>query len=253
MMMVDSERPTETCLRHGAYEGGWSNEKLKIRRKCPGCLQDHEREVQALLVQEEADRRSRAILARLEAIGIPPRFHGATLDGFAAVTDGQKAIKGWAEEYLLGLSQGRNSGRSAIFLGRPGTGKTHIACALAIAAADLGMSTRYATVMRAIRRVKDSWRDESDESEKQVLADYGDCDLLVLDELGIQTGSQFEQNILFDLLNRRYEYRRPSVLVSNLSLSEVKTFLGERILDRLREDGGVMKSFEWESHRRTQA
>lgn len=181
---------------------------------------------------------------------MPPRFHGCTLEAYETPDDKRRAVKAWAENFLAELAANRRSGKSAILLGRPGTGKTHIACALALAAAELGYVSRYATVMRAIRRVKDSWRDESPETEREVIQDYGGCDLLVLDEVGIQTGSQFESNILFDLLNQRYEHRLSTVLVSNLSLAEVRTVLGERILDRLREDGGTLQAFDWESHRR---
>lgn len=248
--MDASDRLTETCIRHGAYESVLLGRNIKIRSKCPGCAQDRERENQALLAQEEADRRSAAILARLEAIGIPPRFRDCTLESFQASSAAQSKVKEWAEDYLAGIAADRNSGKSAILLGRPGTGKTHIACALAIGAADLGLSSRYASVMRAIRRIKESWRDKAEETEKQVIEDYGNCGLLVLDEIGVQTGSQFEGNILFDILNQRYEHRKPTVLVSNLTIAEVKTIIGERILDRLREDGGTMHAFDWESHRR---
>ncbi len=249
-MTGDSNRRISTCAQHGDYESVKTGQKIVLWSKCPTCLQDHEREVQALLVQEERDRAAAAILARLEAIGVPLRFHGATLDGFEASTPAQAKVKDWALAYLASLTADQKSGKSAILLGRPGTGKTHLACALAVAAADRGMSARYATVLRAIRRVKDSWRPEAPETEREVIADYADCGLLVLDEVGIQTGSQFESNILFDLLNRRYECCRPTILVSNLVLSEIPKFLGERILDRLREDGGQMLAFDWESHRR---
>ena len=76
-----------------------------------------------------------------------------------------------------------------------------------------------------------------------------ETDLLILDEVGVQFGSDTEKLILFDVLNERYEKRRPTLVLSNLSLPDVEQYLGERIFDRLREDGGEAVVFDWESHR----
>jgi DNA replication protein DnaC len=172
------------------------------------------------------------------------------LDAYDAPDEPRRKVKEWAMGYAASFPEHRKTGKSAILIGRPGTGKTHLACAVARAVADRGFSARYTTVSGAIRRIKDSWRKESEESEVTVINDYGGCDLLVLDEVGVQNGSQFESNILFDLLNRRYEHMLPTVLVSNLPIAEVTTLLGERVIDRLREGGGQMLAFGWESHRR---
>ena len=52
-----------------------------------------------------------------------------------------------------------------------------------------------------------------------------------------------------DVLNERYEKRKPCLLLSNLAIDDVKAYLGERIFDRLREDGGEAVAFDWASHR----
>jgi DNA replication protein DnaC len=74
-------------------------------------------------------------------------------------------------------------------------------------------------------------------------------DLLILDEVGVQFGSDTEKLLLFDVLNERYEQRKPTLLLSNLALDGVKAFLGERIYDRLREDGAEAVVFDWDSWR----
>lgn len=55
--------------------------------------------------------------------------------------------------------------------------------------------------------------------------------------------------LLFDVLNERYERRKPTLMLSNLTAQEVAAYLGERVMDRLREDGGRVIVFDWESHR----
>ena len=111
------------------------------------------------------------------------------------------------------------------------------------------VSALFLTVMRAVRRVKDTWGRSSTQSESEAIASLVFPDLLILDEVGVQFGSDAERLILFDVLNERYEKRRPTLLLSNLNIDEVKAYLGERVFDRLREDGGEAIVFDWASWR----
>ena len=142
------------------------------------------------------------------------------------------------------------TGRSAVFAGLPGTGKTHLAAGIALRLMHRDKRrVLFSTVMRAIRSVKDTWHKGSELTETQAIAALVAPDLLILDEVGVQFGSDTEKLILFDVLNERYEERKPCLLLSNLPVDEVKAFLGERIFDRLREDGGEAVAFTWASAR----
>jgi DNA replication protein DnaC len=106
------------------------------------------------------------------------------------------------------------------------------------------------TVYDAVRHIKSTWGSNSKLSELQAVANLVEPDLLILDEVGQQYGSEAERQILFDVLNKRYEARRPCILLSNLDMKDVIAFLGERVVDRLAEDGAAFVAFKWESHRR---
>jgi hypothetical protein len=47
----------------------------------------------------------------------------------------------------------------------------------------------------------------------------------------------------------RYEEMKPSLLVSNLTVDEIIDYLGDRVFDRMRENGGAVLAFNWTSHR----
>ena len=66
----------------------------------------------------------------------------------------------------------------------------------------------------------------------------------------MQYGSEFEKQILFDVLNQRYEQLKPAILLSNIPTEQLSDYLGERVTDRLRENGGVVIGFDWKSYRR---
>ena len=112
-----------------------------------------------------------------------------------------------------------------------------------------GRLVLFTTVLRAVRMVKDAWGPAAQMTESQAVSRLTRPDLLILDEVGVQTGSEFERHLLSDVLNERYEHHRATLLLSNLPLAEVSAYLGERVLDRLREDGAESVVFDWESHR----
>ena len=110
----------------------------------------------------------------------------------------------------------------------------------------------FTSVINAIRRVKDTYRRDSGQS-RQVVAGFIRPDLLILDEVGVQFGSETEKMILFEIINGRYEQLKPTIVISNLAKDALTDYLGERVVDRLREGGGRMLIFDWPSYRRQAA
>ena len=104
----------------------------------------------------------------------------------------------------------------------------------------MGGNVQYATVGDLFRRVRESKNFKSPVNESEILAEYAKFDLLALDEIGNQKGSDDEMRVLFDVLNKRYEKSRPTVLISNLSRDALAGFLGEIVWDRLQEDGLIL-------------
>lgn len=238
----------DNCTKHGTFEAkcylgsSWS--------KCPACnAEEAELERAARDDKARADRKQ-VWQRRIGEAGIPERFQNRSLQSFIAETDAQAKAFEFANAFADGFDDALTTGRSALFIGKPGTGKTHLAVGIGLRIMQRDNRTvLFTTVMRAIRRVKDTWSRTSSESETQAIAALVFPDLLILDEVGVQFGSDTEKLILFDVLNERYEKRRPTLLLSNLQLDDVKAYLGERVFDRLREDGGEAIPFDWESWR----
>src|SRR5690606_23131134 len=101
-----------------------------------------------------------------------------------------------------------------------------------------------------IRAVKDTYRRDSTQTEAEAIASFVTPDLLILDEVGVQFGSDTEKLILFEIINGRYESMKPTIVISNLAIGELEAYLGERAFDRLREGGGKAVVFDWPSYRR---
>ena len=74
---------------------------------------------------------------------------------------------------------------------------------------------RYFTCMEVIQHIRSTWRKDSEASEVDVLAEFANVPLLVIDEIGMQYGTESEQNHLFDVLDRRYRDMMPTILLTN--------------------------------------
>lgn len=247
-LSVDPPSRKDHCKEHGEYLS--KNFIGKIWSGCTTCanlLSNQEQE------REEAQKRERANQVWLTKLGqsqIPERFKDRTLASYIASNEGQKHALAFATEYADNFQQALKTGRSALFIGKAGTGKTHLACGIALQIMRSNRHTAlFLTVQRAVRRIKETWHHSAKETEASAIAALVYPDLLILDEIGVQFGSETEKNLLFDVLNERYERCKPTILMSNLTIDEIKPYLGERVFDRLREGGGKSVVFDWDSHR----
>jgi DNA replication protein DnaC len=238
-----------TCANHGEFEAYCFLRDLWT--SCPSCAAEEQAKEQAEAAARAHMERVACWQRKIGEAGIPQRFFDRRLAMYAAKLPGQQRALNFAKAYVADFDEICKTGRSALFVGLPGTGKTHLAVGIGLEIMERGRTVLFTTVMRAVRRVKDTWGRDSRESESEAIAALVFPDLLILDEVGVQFGSETEKLMLFDILNERYERRRPTILMSNLPREEVATYLGERVFDRLREDGGEFISFTWESYRKS--
>lgn len=92
---------------------------------------------------------------KMKRCGIPPRFEGKT----SQTSKRTPAKNDWYLSFPLN-TQDRfdgNQGKCAVFIGTPGTGKTHLAVAIGLDLLNRGKSVLFCTAIRAIRRIKDTW------------------------------------------------------------------------------------------------
>jgi DNA replication protein DnaC len=257
MQQLDENYPSTRyeqaeCPTHGEYEQRvlqpWAGAP-SIKSRCPDC----EAEKAAAAAEETKRQESAMRKVRADGLlaqsGIPLRFRERTLDGYRCEGRGQRTALGVCRRFAEDFEGQRERGSSLVLVGGAGTGKTHLACAIAseVIRSHLA-SARFVTVSDMLRSIKETYRRDSEACESDVIASYINCDLLVLDEIGVQVGSEHEKLLLFEVLNGRYQALAPSILISNLPPAELETFLGTRIMDRFRECGFVLK-FDWDSYR----
>ena len=219
------------CEKLGRYPVRYGDDVSSWPIQC-GCL--------ACLAEEKLQQ-------KIDAALIPPRFADKSFENFSCEHVWQRDAKELVESYAYDFDKTSRLGRSLVILGRPGTGKTHLACAYANEILRQGHTALFTSVARIIRKVRASW---TKGNEEEVLSAYTGVDLLIVDEVGVQAGTENEKQIIFNVLNERYNNVLPTVLISNLRQNEVQTYLGERVWDRLKEGGGNVLILNGESQRR---
>jgi DNA replication protein DnaC len=126
-------------------------------------------------------------------------------------------------------------GRSLLFLGQPGCGKTHLAIAIAIRAVEAGYSAYFTNAAQpAVHAGLCLANDETSRVEKT----YANPRVLVVDDVGLTPFDRAGVNAMFHVINRRYELGLPTIVTTNRSLTAWPEVFGEpliaaAILDRL--------------------
>ena len=153
---------------------------------------------------------------RIAAANIPKRyFPHCTLESFYARDNAALiAAKRRVQEFVDMWTQGSPG---LLLMGTCGTGKTHLAVAALIEIINSGKPGRvlFSNFQDLIQEIQASFDSDEVPSKSELLRPLLDADLLVLDELGAQKPTQFVQDILYYVINTRYNNELTTIFTTN--------------------------------------
>lgn len=115
--------------------------------------------------------------------------------------------------------------------GSVGTGKTFASACISNYLMENGKTVLVMNLGLYLIKLKKEW----DEAESNVLDYVKRCDLLVIDDFGVEKITEFVLDKAFALIDTRYRAEKPLIITTNLSLNEITEKFGSRISDRLQE------------------
>lgn len=182
--------------------------------------------------------------SRLEALAIPPKYATVTLDTFehhgsAEDKAVQRRMLTWSRRFL-GLWP--EVPAFTVFQGGFGTGKGHVAWALARAVVEqLGGTARFVKLPALVRELRDTWRRDSGLTYQRVLRSFTEPDLLVIDEASRHAfyGDQVHQH-LYDVIDTRIDEERPTIVTTNEDDAGLAMVLRGALVSRLEYEGGIV-------------
>ena len=155
---------------------------------------------------------------------------------------------GWGKTFTW-LSSKRGTGFLCALIGQRGLGKTQMAAHLSRDVIKAGGRARFASATRFFMEIKECYRKEAQKTERQVIQEFAQPKFLTIDEIGRRGETDWEDRLLFELLNDRYNVMHDTIVLSNHpTVAEFSKAVGDSLVSRINETGGVIVC-DWPSYR----
>lgn len=179
---------------------------------------------------------------RIAAATIPHRHSECGFKNYVANLPEQQTARNECMAFAKDFNSGRN--KNLVMVGRTGTGKTHLACAIVRNILDTKRFAKYITSEDMANSIANAWQ-APDDSEAAAIYRFTECDLLVLDEYGLHDQHESRLKLVHKVLYARYDAKKPTVLISNFTLEQLKKNLGDRLWSRFQHDGCSIVTCNW--------
>ncbi len=210
---------------------------LVLRNKTQEEIAEHDAEIERRERQQAAQEK----IERYQKTGVPERYFNESLDTYKITNEMQATVAKAVTNFIHAVKCGEF--KSLVMIGNVGTGKTHLACAII-----REVGGKYRTAPEIVEEMRRAKSFTANDTEADIIQYYGHVPLLVIDEIGRGIAAADEKYMLYQILNARYNTRKPTVLISNKKKADFLKYIGVAAADRLVESAEV-RELNGESYR----
>lgn len=179
--------------------------------------------------EQEKERQKQCLMNKVKKYRdisvIDKKFLDSRFDNADMADKHMAMAKKYAENFIkCGTAEG-----GILLYGGVGTGKTYATACICNELMENGKTVLVMNLGLYLIKIQREWA----EAENDVLNYVKTCDLLVIDDLGVEKVSPFVLEKVFTLIDTRYRSEKPMLITSNLSLNDINKTFGDRIADRI--------------------
>jgi len=176
---------------------------------------------------------------------LPPKYRWKFIEDFVIVNDIAQKLIGTVTTVIRDTQPRLETMKGYYFWGNAGSGKTLLACIiLQELMLKYAVGGRFVDLSRQFfQRLKRSY-DSTDElygSGGQILDELIEIPFLVIDDFGVQRNTEWESEMLYNLIDSRYEMEHLTIITSNQHINEFSEIAHGRIHSRIKEMCAIMK------------
>lgn len=214
--------PAEKCKGCGCLNEPFlvENYGWKVAYQCDDCV-----EASSL---ENKKKQAEETLSRLvQKSGLFGLLEGMTFESYPD----RNTLYNFSIKYAESFSPETTEG--ILFYGRPGSGKTHLSCAIANhIIREKQIFVLFAKSADILYKIKDSFKKESI-SELDIIHRYCNAPLLIIDDFGTEKLTEWAEQVYYKIIDDRLISQSPLIISSNFTPEELENRLGERIVSRI--------------------
>ena len=235
----------DKMLRQILADHGYPTDYLDLHYTCTACNDTgytHGRPCKCLVHEigrigaEALNRQSPLSLCSFESFSLS-YYSSLPTEQYQAM----EQILSTCRSYAASFSPERSG--SLVMLGDTGLGKTHLSLAIAGALLEKGFSVVYDSTGSLLHKMEREQFRHGAEQQEDVSDLLQDCDLLILDDFGTEFDYAFNRSAVYTLINSRTGSRKPVIVNTNLTVTEIRERYGDRVLSRLLSSAQILQFY----------